>query len=110
MFGYASPLPSCSVLTPELEIGDSAMVRLFLFPNPSTGRFSAAIFSDRQTSYQVIISDMRGSKVYEKGFNGQVGYTKMDIDLGTVGNGMHILEVRDINGRRLAVERFMIRR
>jgi hypothetical protein len=53
---------------------------------------------------------MRGSKVYEKGFNGQAGYTKMDIDLGTVGNGMHILEVRDANGRRLAVEQFMIRR
>lgn len=110
MFGYASPLPSCSVLTPELEIGDSAMVRLFLFPNPSTGRFSAAIFSDRQISYEVSISDMRGSKVYEKGFNGQAGYTKMDIDLGTVGNGIHILQVRDIYGRRLAVERFMIRR
>jgi PKD repeat protein len=107
--GYPLPLPSCAVQSTELIIGDSAMARLFIYPNPTTGRFKAALYNASQTRYIVRVSDARGSQVYEKGFDGQIGYTRMDIDLGAVGRGLYVIEVRDTSGKRLAVDRLMVR-
>ena len=107
--GYTTPLPACSVQTPELVIGDSAMSRLFLYPNPTSGRFSASLYSSGQSRLFVRVTDARGALVYEKGFDAQAGYTHMDINLGAAGRGLYIMEVRDASGKRLGTERFMVR-
>lgn len=107
--GYTSPLPACTVQTSELVIGDSAMARLFIYPNPSTGRFRASVYSTGQSRLFARVTDGRGSLVYEKGFDAQAGYTHMDINLGATGRGLYIMEVRDASGKRLGTERFMVR-
>jgi hypothetical protein len=107
--GYQSPLPSCAVQTPEIVIGDSAMAKLFLYPNPNSGRFRAALYSAVQTRFFVTVTDARGARVYEQGFDAQAGYTTMNIDLGGIGRGIYFMDVRDAAGRRLSSERFMIR-
>jgi hypothetical protein len=107
--GYASPSPACPVLTPELVIGDSAVARLFLFPNPNTGKFRMAIYQPTQSGLTVSVLDGRGMLILERGVNGVPGYTTTDIDLGNPGPGVYLIVVRDGSGKRLATERFMIR-
>jgi PKD repeat protein len=109
MIGYASPSPSCPVLTPELVIGDSAMAKLFLFPNPNTGKFRMAIYQATPSRLTVSVLDGRGMLVLERGVSGVSGYTTTDIDLGNPGPGVYLIVVRDRSGKRLATERFMIR-
>ena len=55
------------------------------------------------------MTDARGSQLYEKRFDSQIGHTRMDFDLGAVGRGLYVIEVRDTSGRRLALDRFMVR-
>jgi hypothetical protein len=107
--GYVSPEPACPVLTPELVIGDSAVARLFLFPNPNTGRFRMAIYQTTQSRLTLSVLDARGKLVLDRSVDGVSGYTTMDIDLGHPGPGIYFVSIRDGAGKRLATERIMIR-
>jgi PKD domain len=109
MIGYASPLVTCPVLTPELVIGDSAVAKLFLFPNPNAGKFRMAIYQSAQSRLMVSVLDARGMLVLERNLDAMAGYGTMDIDLGNPGPGIYLVVVRDAAGKPLVTERFMIR-
>jgi hypothetical protein len=109
MIGYASPLVTCPVLTPELVIGDSAVAKLFLFPNPNTGKFRMAIYQSAQSRLMVSVMDAWGMLVLERNLDAMAGYGTMDIDLGNPGPGIYLVVIRDAAGKPLVTERFMIR-
>ena len=107
--GYAPPLVACPVMTHELVIGDSAVAKLFLFPNPNAGKFRVAIYQSAQSRLMVSVLDARGMLVLERNLDAIAGYGTMDIDLGNPGPGIYLVIVRDVAGKPLATERFMIR-
>ena len=94
----------CKATSARVTITDSVSNMVFVYPNPSRGRFQVRYYNanNTTTAYTVIMYDFKGARVYRKQFPITQTYTRMDVDLTNVLGGMYMLEVRDANGKRLA--------
>jgi Ig-like domain CHU_C associated/Secretion system C-terminal sorting domain len=95
-----------------VSISDSAQQKMFVYPNPSTGKFQVRYLSDNNnlSPRKMTIFNSAGSKVYSASFVMFGGYTAMNIDLTSVATGIYYIHLMDNDGKQLASERIFIRR
>jgi Ig-like domain CHU_C associated/Secretion system C-terminal sorting domain len=95
-----------------VNISDSAQQKMFVYPNPSNGRFQVRYLSDNNnlSPRKISIYNEAGTQVYTASFVMFAGYTAMNIDLKNVASGIYVIHLMDNNGKQLATERILIRR
>ena len=95
-----------------LNISDSAQQKMFVYPNPSTGKFQVRYLSDvnNLSPRKIAIYNSAGSLVYQASFVMFGGYTAMNIDITTVSSGLYYIHLLDNEGKQLATERILIRK
>lgn len=100
----------CSNLSNIITITDRFALNLFVYPNPSTGKFQARYYSEPNTSLprSLIVYDNMGNRVVTKSYTQTISYQRIDIDLRRQGKGLYWVELVDVKGKRLALSRVLI--
>jgi hypothetical protein len=102
----------CTALSNTISIVDSLSSELFIYPNPSNGRFQVRYYlpggsADRGRTISVY--DAKGSRVFSKQYNVLGGYSRMDVNMTQMQSGIYMVELRDAGGKRLGKAPVLIR-
>jgi hypothetical protein len=102
----------CSRISNAVTIADSSNGRLFVYPNPSTGKFQVRYFSDVNNLQPrtLAVYDSKGGLVYQAKYVMFGAYTSIFVDLGNTSAGIYTIHLLDINGNKLNTERVIIQR
>lgn len=103
-----SNVANCTNTSQALNITDSVSSRLFVYPNPSTGRFNVSYYSSAAGQFGINIYDSKGAKVYEKTYNVTSGYQPMPVVINRNSKGIYRLVLTDKDGKKLAVENILL--
>jgi hypothetical protein len=97
-------LTGCFVKSNTVIIKDSASGTLFIYPNPTSGRFQVRYFNNGGTATvrSLNVFDHKGSRVYYQQYPVNAIYERMDVDLTKYPAGIYIVELTDATGKRLA--------
>ncbi len=101
----------CTVLSAPLVIKDSVTDKLFVYPNPTNGKFKIRYYSSRQSFgflRTVTVYNSFGERVYLKKLPVTGAYSSMDIDISNAGRGLFILVVSDFYGTRLVTSKIEV--
>ncbi len=82
---------------------------IFIYPNPTKGKFSVRNYSATATTRTVVVYASNGSRVWSKQYATQGIYESMDVDISGAAAGVYLVVVRDNNGKRLATGKVMKR-
>jgi len=95
-----------------LTIRDSVSGRVFIYPNPNSGRFQVRYnpIHNAITPYGLKVFDAMGKLVLNQKYTLGVPYAPMFVDLSNMGTGVYWVEVVDIDDQRLAMGRVEILR
>ena len=102
----------CSRMSNVVTISDSISSKLFVYPNPSTGKFQVRFLSDVNNLLPrtLAVYDAKGSLVYQARYVMFGAYTSIFVDLGNKAPGIYTLSLLDNNGKQLKSERVIISR
>jgi subtilisin-like proprotein convertase family protein len=103
----------CSNRSNSVLISDSSSGKVFIYPNPSSGRFQVRYYSalnNTGLARGVNVYDDKGARIITQKFTINAPYARMDIDMRKYGAGTYWVEVVDLNGNRLAMGRVLILR
>ncbi|MEX0635325.1 MAG: T9SS type A sorting domain-containing protein, partial [Ferruginibacter sp.] len=102
----------CSRMSNVVTISDSISSKLFVYPNPSTGKFQVRFLSDVNNLLPrtLAVYDAKGSLVYQAKYVMFGAYTSIFVDLGNKASGIYTVSLLDNNGKQLKSERVMIYR
>ena len=100
----------CSNTSNTVAITGAGSNRLYVYPNPSTGRFQLRYFSDVNNlrPRTVVIYDSKGTMVYNGSFVIFGAYTSLQIDLTNKGSGLYFIQLFDNDGKKLSTEQIFI--
>jgi Ig-like domain CHU_C associated/Secretion system C-terminal sorting domain len=95
-----------------ITISDSVQKKMFVYPNPSAGKFQVRYLSDNNNLQprKITIYNEAGTQVYSASFVMFAGYTAMNIDLKNMAAGIYVIHLMDNSGKQLATESLLIRR
>ena len=95
-----------------ISITDSVSSQLFVYPSPSTGVFQVRYFNAGNpvpvTSRTLNIFDSKGAQVFAKSFPITGRYDKMEVNLKNAQHGVYLIELRDVQGKRIATGKVII--
>jgi hypothetical protein len=91
----------CSNVSGIVPISDSAVTRLFVYPNPNRGEFQVAYYNGSNDKPTITIYDSKGARVFTKRYNLSTIYQRMDIDIRRNGKGVYHILVTDQNGKKI---------
>ena len=103
-----SNVANCSNTSQALNISYSVSSRLFVYPNPSTGRFSVSYYSASASDYNLSIYDAKGAKVYDKTYAITAGYQPMPVVMQRNSKGVYRIMLSNKEGKRIAVENILL--
>jgi hypothetical protein len=94
----------CTTAPVAINILDSASSKLFIYPNPNSGKFKVALHNAgaNATTQILTIYNNIGKKVFENTYNFSVPWQNHDVDLRNRSNGVYLVVVRDRNGKQIA--------
>ncbi len=101
----------CSARSNFLSIKDSASSNIFIYPNPSTGRFQVRYYQPPGASgatRSVRVYDAKGARVFAGHFPSLPGYGRRDVNLSNLQRGIYLVELRDSQGKRLASAKLLL--
>jgi hypothetical protein len=100
----------CTNSTTSLSITDSFSAKLFVYPNPNSGRFQVSYYSigGNVLPRTLLIYDSKGALVLNKTYTIGKPYDKMEVDFRTLGKGVYLINLLDLTGKRLAAGRVLI--
>lgn len=100
----------CSGLSNIITITDQFAPNLFVYPNPSGGKFQVRYHSEANNavSRSLLVYNNRGEKVITKSFVQTIPYERVDLDIRANGKGLYWIILVDQNGKRLAVNTVMV--
>jgi hypothetical protein len=109
--GIINILTGCNNQSNILSITDSVSSKLFIYPSPNDGRFTVSYYNNGGANTQRTISvfDSKGSKVHHEKFSITGPYTLLNIDLRPAFSGIYYVAVFDLNGKRIADGKVMVR-
>ncbi len=101
---------SCVTTSNTINITEASSEKLFVYPNPSTGKFQVRYFSDPNNlqPLQIAIYNSAGALVFSGKFTIFSSYTPMNIDLTKHGNGVYHIRLMNSNGKILKTETIII--
>jgi subtilisin-like proprotein convertase family protein len=85
-------------------------LNMYTYPNPSGGIFQVRYRSEPNNTLQrsLTVYNNQGVKIITRNFTQTVPYQKIDIDVRAHGKGLFWVEIRDANGKRLAINRVVV--
>ena len=100
----------CTNLSNIINIANSFAFNLITYPNPSAGKFQVRYNSPANNTVQrsLIVYNNRGERIITKNFIQTIPYQKIDVDIRAHGKGLYWVEMKDQNGKRLAINRVVI--
>ncbi len=100
----------CTGISDTISIRDSALGRMFIYPNPTNGVFQVRMYSTPNTSLprSLIVYNNMGNKVVTTSYNQTVSYQKIYVDIRRNGKGLYWVEVVDKDGKRMSISKVLI--
>lgn len=100
----------CSSLSNIITITHAFAPNLFVYPNPSSGRFQVRSYSAANNILprSLVVYNNRGEIVIVRNYTQSSPYQKVEIDLRPYGKGIYWIENIDQNGKRLNKNRVVI--
>jgi subtilisin-like proprotein convertase family protein len=100
----------CTELSNIVTITNSFALNMFTYPNPSGGVFQVRYQSEANTVSQrmLVVYNNRGEKVITRQFTQTIPYQRIDVDIRAKGKGLYWVELRDAEGKRLAINRVVV--
>ena len=81
---------------------------VFVYPNPSTGRFQVRVYNPLGKQLTVVVYKANVQLVYRKAMVTSSPYTRMDVDLRNVAGGEYNIVVVDGDGIIIGSSQIMI--
>ncbi len=99
----------CSGLSNIVTIKDTAG-KIFIYPNPSTGRFLLRMHSQPNTMVPLTISayNNTGLRVLTRSYTQTVSYENIEVDLRRFGKGLFWVEILDNNNKRISMTKVLV--
>ena len=93
----------CSNVSNNISITDSLSNTLFIYPNPTGGKFQVRYYSNAANNPARIINvfDSKGAKVYSKSYTVLLPYDRMEVNLGNATGGIYYVELLDESGKKI---------
>lgn len=103
-------LNGCTAASNNILINHLQIEKLFIYPNPSSGKFQVRYFSagGSNTPRTINIYDAKGAKIYSKVYTVSGAYDRMDVNLDNVSAGIYFLDLWE-NNKRVATGKVVIR-
>lgn len=98
----------CSGVSNNITIGTKESGKLFMYPDPSSGKFQVHLYSTTNTPRSIVIYDNRGSKIFIQQYPINGPYDKMDVNISNAASGIYEVVVLDNSGARIAGGKLMI--
>lgn len=101
----------CTNISDSASIRDSALGRMFIYPNPAEGQFQVRYYSEPNTSTPRTLNlyNNNGVKILTKSYTQTISYQRVDIDIRRNGKGMYWVELLDKNGKRICIKKVMVK-
>ena len=103
----------CTSASAELQLTASESTKLFAYPNPNNGEFSVRFYNAAGEQVTLSIYNDRGRLVYQRKYATSAPYTSMEVNMlkeGIMSSGYFMVEVRDHNGKQIAVKTVIVYR
>ncbi len=100
----------CSGVSNTIAIGQADAGKLFIYPNPTSGKFQVRLYSTpgNTNPRSLAIFNADGARVFTQAYPVNGSYQQMNVDLSNAGKGIYEVVVIDNNGQKLAVGKVMI--
>lgn len=92
----------CSNNSAVLSITDSAVARLFVYPNPNNGQFQVSYHNTPNSRQVLNVFDSKGARVYSKSYDLTTTYQRMAVDMRRNRGGVYTILLSDRNGKKIA--------
>lgn len=101
-------LNGCAGTPASATITATPSEKLWVYPNPNSGRFQARFYNQLNEPATVRVINAAGQVVKEVLVTTGMSYSRIDIDLGSNAPGIYIIKVFGQNGREIDVKRISV--
>lgn len=98
----------CSNSSAVVSISDSAVSRLFIYPNPNNGQFQVSYHNAPNSKQSITIFDSKGARVYNRTYDLATTYQRVQVDLRSNRAGVYTILLSDRNGKKIATGSVLI--
>lgn len=100
----------CVGQSPVLNIGDSAINKLFILSNPNSGQFAVTYYNSGNTPVErkLVLYSACGAKIFSDETIVSGAYQLMHYDISKVAKGMYFLLLLDKSNKVLAKEKMLV--
>ncbi len=102
----------CIGTSNELEISDSVVLKLFIYPNPSQdGIFSVSYYSLKGNVLPRILTiyDSKGALVLKRTYTLNTPYQRMEVDFSGLSKGIYFVNLLDRSSKRIATGKVVVK-
>ncbi len=89
----------------SVEVKDSGLEDLKVYPNPATYDFNVAVTLERQVALKIDLATIDGRILSSTSVSGQEGFNKVNIDVSSLPKGHYIV---DISGKNISEKRKIV--
>ena len=100
----------CVSTSNTVNITEANSNKLFVYPNPSNGKFQVRYFTDPNNlqPLQIAIYNSLGALIFSGKYTSFSSYSPMNIDLTKHGNGVYHLKMMNAGGKIIATETIIV--
>jgi len=100
----------CTNFSDTMSIRDSALGKIFMYPNPSNGHFLLRMYSEpnKVIPLKVNVFNNMGTKVLTLPFTQTQSYQRIDINTRRCGKGIYWVELLDKDDKRISISRILV--
>ncbi|MCP9750780.1 reprolysin-like metallopeptidase [Ferruginibacter sp. HRS2-29] len=102
----------CFDVSDAVTLSDLASDALFVYPNPSSGKFEVRYYNRGGAAHTRTLSiyDSKGAQVFKQQYTLTGVYAKMAVNMVGAGAGVYFIDLTDAAGKRIATGKVVIRR
>jgi subtilisin-like proprotein convertase family protein len=100
-----------SLISNSVTISDSISDKVYIYPNPNKGIFQVRYYSlkgNTNLPRGLVVYDAKGMEVLRQSYSIGRPYQSMDVNIERHGKGVYWVELVDVNGNRLKMNRIVV--
>jgi subtilisin-like proprotein convertase family protein len=102
----------CVGTSNALEISDSVVLKMFIYPNPSEdGKFSVSYYSLKGNVLPRVLTiyDSKGALIIKRTYNINTPYQRMEVDFSGLSKGIYFVNLLDRSFKRIATGKVVVK-
>lgn len=104
-------LNGCTSTSVDEVVSGMYSEKLFVYPNPSRGKFQIRFYNSVNENVTVNIYDSKGSRIFNRVLvTSNITYSRMDVDISHLSAGLYIVEVLNSKEIRVGAKRIAMYR